>query len=116
MSHAIPSSSGWAATFTLNRLRAPVDADTDALAEALDVPDAGLVCGERSSDARIAAITRAFAAPGVGLEPTTYGLTIPAARFAPPSRSMPGCASPQVIGRYVSAPRRCKVLMYARVR
>ena len=47
MSHAIPSSSGWAATFTLNRLRAPVDADMDALAEALDVSDAGRVCGER---------------------------------------------------------------------
>ena len=76
MSQAIPSSIAWAATFTLNRLRAPVDADMDALAEALDVSDAGLVCGERSSDARIAAITRAFAAPGVGLEPTTYGLTV----------------------------------------
>ena len=30
----------WAATLTLNRLRAPVDAAMDALAEALDVSDA----------------------------------------------------------------------------
>jgi len=36
----------------------------------------GRVRGERSSDARIAVITCAFAAPGVGLEPTTYGLTV----------------------------------------
>ena len=36
----------------------------------------GTGSGEQLSDARIAAITRAFAAPGVGLEPTTYGLTV----------------------------------------
>jgi hypothetical protein len=71
------------AAFTLTDCGHLFDADIDALAGALDVSDAGRTRDSlrRTSDARIAAITCAFA-PGVGLEPRTYGSTVRCELFA----------------------------------